>query len=239
MHLYGADPLQEARTDILIDEIMLSLIEIQTFFNENHGPDGRFDSGDGGSSSGPGYSPPTSGDVINPADVLSKWAPSTGNLGPGEKPNSSAVAALNEVHGHLGSALNIVGKLTQEGSLIARIQNGIREVQKGSAARKEASAAEKKEDLESVFKLPRWRDTNPSKGSVARVGEFLNKAASTIKQKWSREPEFRKDVYKELGLAISGVALHIVVGPAPELVNGAHTAVEVLIKSIDAIKKAG
>lgn len=214
MHLYTLDGLAEARADLALERIMLDLQEIEEFFNENHDEKGLFTGpGEGG---GPSHS-----------DGLSSKISDAGH------------AVLNQVNDHLNGALGIVGKATQEGSLISRLMNGIHEVQKGNAARKESSKETKAEEAESIMKLPRWRDTNPSKGAIARVGEFLDKAANTIKSKWDREPEFRKDVYKEAALAISGLALHIVTGPVPEALAGGHAAIEGLVKSIDVLKKYG
>jgi hypothetical protein len=214
MHLYSLDGLAEAKAELDIENITLKLLEIQEFFNENHDEKGLFTGP--GAGGGPSHSE-----------------------GVGSKISAAGHEVLNQVNNHLNGALGIVGKATQEGSLIARVMNGIKEVQKGSAARKASSAAETKKETEAIMKLPRWRDSNPSKGSIARVGELLNKAASTIKNKWAREPEFRKDVYKEAALAITGLALHIASGPLPEALGLGHAAVEGLVKTIDVMKKAG
>lgn len=210
LHLYGADPLQEARAELAIEHITLNLLEIETFFNENHDEKGLF-TGPGGESSG---------NVI-PTDVH---------------------AALEEVHGNLSNALDIVKAHTIEGALISRVMNGVREVQKGNAGRKAASEEAKvahQKEIDAIAKMPTWRDTNPSKSQIGRVGELIDKAANSLKIRWQRDPEFRKDVYKEVALATASIGLHFFGAAVPEGLAASKAIVEGVVKGIDAAKRSG
>ncbi len=221
VRLYGADPLAEYHAEESISEFTAQLLEIEEFFlhefyNENHDEHGRF----------------------APSDERS------GNVVPGNAKESvheisaNAHAVLEDVHSHLQGALDIVKAHTVEGALIGRIQNGIREVQKGTAARKAAEAINVKEEAERIMKLPRWRDSNPSKSLVGRVGELLTKAASTLQEKFKREPEFRKEIYKEVAMAVSGVGIHfLAAGAAAETLGGVHAAIETTLQSLKKIQE--
>lgn len=164
-----------------------------------------------------------------------------GSLSPAGK------ATLDEAHGHLQGALNIVGGHTQEGALIKKAQGllrglkyGARAVRKNYAEQKQRAKDTAAEEAARVLKLPRWRDTNPSKKLMGRVGEFIKKAANTITQKWKREPEFRHNVYKEAALAISGIGIHLFAGEAAlETLGAGHAAVEGVLKSLETAKKLG
>ena len=155
--------------------------------NITNGPGGRF--------------APTGSDEGSSSSSSSSSSADSKSLSEGEH------LALNEAHDHLSGALGIVGGGTQEHELISKIMDRVNEIRWGHAEK----AAEKKRELADehahLMRLPRWRDTNPAAGEVSRAKEFLTKAASTLKQKFEREPEFRKTVYKEIGLAISGLVL--------------------------------